>query len=266
MPDKQEKNVEQKDNNDVTQDDFSTFFVTLPSKGKLYSKDSPMRDGKIEMRYGSAVEEDILTNQSYINKKVVFDKLLNSLIVNENVDIKDLIVGDMNTLIVSARRAMYGPELKVKDVRCPRCNHPNKVDVNIDEFDMYTVDDNVDENEFVYKSQFDNTFKYHILTVRENRDLRETQKKKSKLKGNGGNVNVKLTDKLVQIIDEINGDSSKMHIKNYVKDGKMKSIESKELRKDILNHTPDIDMTADMECSNCVYEGYVEIPLSVDFF
>ncbi len=39
-----------------------TETVTLPSKGLLYPKESPLSKGEIEMKYMTAKEEDILTN------------------------------------------------------------------------------------------------------------------------------------------------------------------------------------------------------------
>ena len=42
---------------------FPTEVVDLPSKGKLYPQDSPLTSGIIEMKYMTAKEEDILTNQ-----------------------------------------------------------------------------------------------------------------------------------------------------------------------------------------------------------
>jgi len=53
-----------------------TESVELPSKGLLYSKDSPLSDGTIEMKYMTAREEDILTNQNYIRNGTVIDRLL----------------------------------------------------------------------------------------------------------------------------------------------------------------------------------------------
>ena len=47
---------------------FPTEIVDLPSEGKLYPKDSPLANGTIEMKYMTAKEEDILTNQNYIEK------------------------------------------------------------------------------------------------------------------------------------------------------------------------------------------------------
>ena len=45
---------------------FPTEEVTLPSKGLLYPEESLLRKGVIEMKYMTAREEDILTNQNLI--------------------------------------------------------------------------------------------------------------------------------------------------------------------------------------------------------
>ena len=46
--------------------DFPSEEVTLPSKGLLYPEGHPLRSGVIRMKYMTAREEDILTNQNYI--------------------------------------------------------------------------------------------------------------------------------------------------------------------------------------------------------
>ena len=74
---------------------FPTEEVTLPSKGLLYPEGSPLRKGVIEMKYMTAKEEDILTNQNYIANGTVIDKLIKSLIVSK-FDYNDLLIGDKN--------------------------------------------------------------------------------------------------------------------------------------------------------------------------
>ena len=49
-----------------TKTNFPTEEVTLPSKGLLYPEDSLLSKGVVEMKYMTAKEEDILTNQNYI--------------------------------------------------------------------------------------------------------------------------------------------------------------------------------------------------------
>ncbi len=80
-----------------------TETVDLPSKGLLYPEDSPLAKGTIEMKYMTAKEEDILTNQNYISDGTVIDKLLQSLIVTEGVNFNELLVGDKNAIMVAAR-------------------------------------------------------------------------------------------------------------------------------------------------------------------
>ena len=86
---------------------FPTEEVTLPSKGLLYSKDSPLSTGVLEMKYMTAREEDILTNQNLIENGTVIDKLLQSLILTK-FDYNDLLVGDKNAILVAARILGYG--------------------------------------------------------------------------------------------------------------------------------------------------------------
>ena len=50
-----------------------TEVVELPSKGIVYPEDNPLSSGKVEIKYMTAKEEDILTNQSYIEKGIVVD-------------------------------------------------------------------------------------------------------------------------------------------------------------------------------------------------
>ena len=71
---------------------FPTEEIELPSKGLVYPKDNPLSSGKVEIKYMTAKEEDILSNQAYIEKGNVLDKLLESVIISK-IDLKDLRYG-----------------------------------------------------------------------------------------------------------------------------------------------------------------------------
>ena len=58
---------------------FPSEVIELPSLGKLYPEDSPLREGKLEIKYMTAREEDILTSANLIKKGLVIDKLLDSI-------------------------------------------------------------------------------------------------------------------------------------------------------------------------------------------
>ena len=88
---------------------FPTEMVELPSKGLVYPEDNPLSSGQIEMKYMTAKEEDILTNQNYINNGTVIDELLKSLIITK-INYNDLIVGDKNAIMIAARVLGYGKD------------------------------------------------------------------------------------------------------------------------------------------------------------
>ena len=76
----------------MAENKFPSEVVDLPSGGKLYPEGHPLRDGKIEIKYMTAREEDILTSQNLIKKGVVIEKLLDSLIITEGLKCDDLIL------------------------------------------------------------------------------------------------------------------------------------------------------------------------------
>ena len=88
---------------------FPTEIVELPSKGLLYPEGHPLAAGKIEMKYMTAREEDILTNQNYIKSGIVIDKLLQSMIITK-FEYKDLLVGDKDAIMLAARILGYGKD------------------------------------------------------------------------------------------------------------------------------------------------------------
>ena len=54
---------------------FPTEVVDLPSKGYFYVDGHPLSSGKVEVKYMTAKEEDILTSQNLIQQGTVIDVL-----------------------------------------------------------------------------------------------------------------------------------------------------------------------------------------------
>ena len=88
---------------------FPTEIVELPSKGLLYPEGHPLASGKVEMKYMTAREEDILTNQNYIKQGIVIDKLLQSMLITK-FDYSDLLIGDKDAIMLAARILGYGKD------------------------------------------------------------------------------------------------------------------------------------------------------------
>ena len=143
-----------------------TEVIELPSKGLLYSEGHPLAEGKVEIKYMTAKEEDILTNQNYIKNGSVIDRLLQSLIVTK-FDYNDLLTGDKNAIMIAARILAYGVKYDVTY---------NGVDQEIDlsTLENLPIDESLykrGENEFSYTlphTKNDVTFK--ILTGHDERN------------------------------------------------------------------------------------------------
>ena len=87
--------------------------LDLPSKGKLYSKDSPLSSGQVELYLPTAFHEDILTNRNYIQQGTVIDKFLQA-IISTKIDYNELLVGDKNAIMIGARILAYGSKYAFK--------------------------------------------------------------------------------------------------------------------------------------------------------
>ena len=93
---------------------FPTEVIDLPSKGHFYPPEHPLASGRVELKYMTAREEDILTSTNLIQKGVAIDKLLQSLIVGEDINIKDILIGDKNAIMIAARVLGYGKQYIVE--------------------------------------------------------------------------------------------------------------------------------------------------------
>ena len=78
----------------MTETKFPTEIIDLPSQGHFYPEDNPLSSGKVEMKYMTAREEDILTSVNLIKQGKALDTLLQTLIVDKKIDYNDLLVGD----------------------------------------------------------------------------------------------------------------------------------------------------------------------------
>lgn len=235
-----------------------TETVELPSKGLLYPEDSPLASGKIEMKYMTAREEDILTNQNYIRNGTVIDRLLKSLIVTEGVNYDDLLIGDKNAIMVSARILAYG-----KDYPVVYAGEEHTVDLStienvpLDE-SLYTRG----ENNFSFKlPSTNNTVTFKLLSHKDEKAIdRELEGLKKLKKDDTPSV----TTRLKYIITSINGSSETKDIREFV-DNYLLATDSRALRKYYTEVQPDVDLTFEIETQD---GGKERVPLAIglDFF
>ena len=240
---------------------FPTEVIDLPSKGLVYPETSPLSSGTIELKYMSAKEEDILTNQNFIEKGIVIDKLLQSMIVSK-IDYNELILGDKNAILVAARILGYGSDYQVQI----NDKYGKSLEANIDlsKLENKPLDESLFEkgkNSFDFilpQSKVTVTFK--LLT---HNDEDAIEKEIKGLKKAFPTESFDITTRLKHTITAINGDSSDEKIRYFVDN--MMLRDSRALRKYIIDISPDLDMNFSYEDSKGdVVEG-VSIPMNINF-
>lgn len=225
--------------------DFPTEIIELPSRGLLYPEGHPLAEGKIEIKYMTAREEDILSTQSYIKQGVVLDKLCEAVIVTKGVKFDDLLVGDKNALLLAARAYGYGPEYETKVTT----SAGNEVPITIDlssvphkVFDDTLITPHVNEFEYTLPKA-GNVIKFKILTVGDQKRIDGDLKGLRKAQDIYGTQN--LTTRFRYMILSVDGNTDKSNINKFIQN--MLAVDSRAFREYINKISPDVDLEVEGE-------------------
>lgn len=248
----------------ATQTTFPTETIDLPSKGIFYPENSPLRSGQIEIKYMTAKEEDILTSTNLIQKGIVLDRLMDSLIVTKDVKSADLLIGDLNAVMVASRILGYGKDYTV-NIDCPVCGRDVEQVVDLTELGVENEPTKNSEKEFtivlpVSKAEI----KVKLLT---RADELTIEKETTALKKANAGIESESTSKLRAMIVSVNGDSSKGTIWQFVDN--MLVRDARFLREQYRTRIPDVDFKFHVDC-NCTTEDsdkkIMRLPIGTNFF
>ena len=235
--------------------EFPTEIVELPSQGKLYSKESPLSTGKVSLRYMTAADEDTLTNQSYIEKGVVVDKLLQSLIVDKSINYGDLLVGDKNALLIAARILGYGSKYEFE-----YRGHKEVVELaELPQKPLHPDFVKATSNNFTFTCPASGVvLEFKLLTHTDEQAIEQELRGLRKIRKD--NV-PELSTRLKYMIVSVNGTTDRKAVRDFV-DQKFLARDSRAFRKYVAEIQPDIDMKFYPEDGP---EEGVEIPIGVTF-
>ena len=239
---------------------YHTETIDLPSGGRTYPADSALATGKVEIKYMTTKEEDILTSQNLIKQGVVIDRLLDSLIVSPGIKSGELLMGDKNGLLVAARVLAYGPDYTVK------VNHPSNGEefehtFNLTDCPYKELPDDVDysKNEFTYTLPIaKQEVTYKIPTGADETEIQKTTDALKKKLGRESAVSARLKTTIIAV----DGDNNKLNINTCVDN--MLARDALAFRRELARITPDIIMQQEID-----WEGEsisVGVPMDIEFF
>jgi hypothetical protein len=247
--------------NSTPESKFPTEVIELPSRGILYPKGSELATGKIEMKYMTAREEDILTNQSYIKQGIVLDKLFKALIVS-NIDYHDLLLGDKNAIMIAARILGYGKDYDL-EVMNPS-GESQKITVDLTKLGDKEIDwkalEKSDGTFIVDLPASKRQVTVQLLTHGIQKKIDSELKGLTKLR-----KDAQMTTLLKHLITSVDGDAETKTIRHFV-DNELFAIDARAIRTKVSEVTPDINLEVD-----CIDEEDGEpfrstVSIGLDFF
>ncbi len=247
----------------MSQYDFATEIVALPSEGKCYPESNPLSTGQIELKYMTAREEEILTTQSLIKKGVVLDKLFEAIIVDKKVNPDDILLGDKNAIMLATRILGYGPEYKV-DVFLDNGEKQEAIvdlgKVQTKEIDFTKLSR---ENRYTFKTSTGNELIFKLLTHGDEKKIDNDIKAMQRLnKESNGN---ELTTRYRYMIISVDGKDDTKSVIDFI-NNRFLAKDTKAFREYLKELQPDIKMEFNFTNPETGETEVRPIPMGVGFF
>lgn len=246
--------------------EFPTEVIELPSKGLIYPEGHPLSKGQVEIKYMTAKEEDILASQNLIRKGVVLDKLFESIVVDKDVNIGDIFIGDKNAILLATRILGYGADYKV-EVTDPFSGEPQKVTIDLSKVQTKEIDEELlnRENSYSYELPSGKNIKFRLLTHKDEQDITAEIQALQRLSKGQESVSQEVTTRLRYMITEVDGNNEKGFINRFVRDGLL-ARDSRALRNYVQSISPDMDLRFTFVSDITGEEEALDIPFGVSFF
>jgi hypothetical protein len=243
-----------------------TEEVPLPSQGKYYPKSSPLYGvDKVEIKHMTAKEEDLLANQNLKDEEFkVYDKLIDSLLMNPQLQASDFLEEDKVAVLLSARTTGYGDDF-VTEVYCQECKKPTKheFDLALSDFSPPNFESEYDPENNVFLATLPKTkIRVKLVPINEEiqKDLEEERKQKEKY-NIPYNQTVSTINKIVISANDVSDASEIAKLSEA-----LPAIDAKYILEFSNSSRPFLTTRQPVQCSGCKSTTEQEAPISWAFF
>ena len=265
-----QKNIEEKNviasQHGIKPEDVGDFFevpketLELPSKGIWY----PNKKSTVTIKHLTATDDDILFDTSLIEKNEQLSVILESSIVDKDIDPKGLLTCDRNFLLIKLRITGLGDEYETGLRQCPHCSHIYNSTVNLSELDMKPIKEQPDEMGWFSMDMQNLKAKIKFRLLNGHDELRMNKRAFSMKQSGKLNIKNTLKEKYLLHIMEVNGKTDKVYIQSYI--NAMPMMDSRDFRKRLLEVEPGLDMNYDFKCPSCNGIDRKPVPMSLKLF
>jgi hypothetical protein len=215
----------------------------------------------------TAKEEDILASQNLIRKGVVLDKLFESVVVEEGLNIDDIFVGDKNAILLATRVLGYGADYEV-EISDPFTLEQQKVNIDLSKVQTKDIDFDKLNSDNLYEFELPTlkkTIKFKLLTHKDEVDINKDIQAMQRLSGKGDVPSQDVSTRLRYMIQDVDGNTDTGFINNFVKNNLL-AKDSRALRNYVREISPDLDLTFDFTSDITGETEALDIPFGTGFF
>jgi hypothetical protein len=239
---------------------FPVESIELPSGGKFYPEGHPLRSGKIDVKYMTAKEEDILTSTNLIKKGTVLDKLMESLIVTKGVKPDDMLTGDLNAVMIAARILAYGKDYPV-ELLCTSCGEKFQHVIDLTALETIAAGDLSENGEHKVTLPTGVVVTFKLLT---RGDERAIEAEVEAMKKFNNSVEGYSSARLKYMITSVNGNTDRKTVREFAENMIIRDVRA--LREAVRKVSPDVNFDMSVTCPSCETMVKGRMPFGVNFF
>ena len=259
---------------EVKENKFPTEIIDLPSQGKLYPESNSLSSGKVEMKYMTAKEEDILASQNLIQKGVVLDKLFQALIISNGegkaVNYGDILTGDKDAIMVAARVLGYGKDYSVKITDPFDFQNEQEVKIDLTEIENKEIRDEDIQTPGLNLFEFTlpiskKLIVFKLPTHTSEMSIEKELKVKAKVAGADKSIDKTLSTRLKKMIVSIDGEEDRNKVSSFVTN-EFLAQDSRAFRQNVEDIMPGVKLEFLFVSDTTEEEKLIPIPINLNFF
>jgi len=220
---------------------------------ELYTDKITLPSGReATIREMTATEEGYLASPKLMKSGEAFEKILRNCIVEKDIDLDDMLVGDRYYLMLAIRRLTFGDDYDFK-VRCSSCGQTSTLSVNLAELPVKNLDGNVDTTHTITLPRTGKKITFRLLRGRDEKKIATTLRK-----------NPQELIRLSLYLHTVAIDGDENVSEKFFET--LPGADSLHYRRKIDEVTCGVDTTVEATCPECDNEFEVQLPISENFF
>lgn len=218
---------------------------TLPSKGKVYSKEI---NPSVNLRSMTTEDEMKMLSPSDKQYKVMSDVIEGCMVEKPEIHVYDMCEGDYKYLLHKLRVVTYGKDYKMS-VRCPYCGKLINTTINLDELKVREFDESVSSLLKIHLPRTGADVEINMMTPRM-RDNMEARRREMNKKGSGQEYSMLIF--LDTVIASVNGEQlGAVEKEKFIR--KLPMLDANFIKKtaEKLNLSIGVDDSIKVSCDGC---------------